>query len=357
MKIQSKFVLFSKTSLTKQVIVVLLFNTIIALLINRFVGRANFYHNFIISQLIGISIFLCLHSVYRFRYYYFHKTDRKFSVTFVSLILGTIIGVSFATIYIVSASRVTITDFLASSYDNFIQNLLIGLLFGSVIIYFFMSRENLLNAKAKLQEYKLSILDNEKRMIESKLKLLQSQIEPHFLFNTLSNIIGLIEKEPTRSKTMLESLTRYLRATLNYTRQESAVIEDELNMITAYLNIFKERMGERLKYKIDIDKKLYQYPFPPMLLQPIVENAIKHGLESSIEGGSIKISGQYYKNKIRLIVEDTGSGLEQESGKGVGLSNVQQRLKALFGESATLILHNRQETGLRVIIELPHDCN
>jgi LytS/YehU family sensor histidine kinase len=217
-----------------------------------------------------------------------------------------------------------------------------------------MSRESLFNATAEIQENKLSLLASEKTIIESELKLLQSQIEPHFLFNTLSNVIGLIEVDPTRSKSMLESLTHYLRATLDYTRRESAIIEDEIKMITAYLDIFKERMGKRLTYQIDITPKLYHQPFAPMLLQPIVENAITHGIEPLINGGHILITGQLINDMIKLTIEDNGNGITQDSGNGVGLTNVQQRLKAIYGENAVLELQNNDPHGLRVTFEIPY---
>jgi len=349
----SRFVLFTSISFTRQLLMVMLFNAIVALIIYRLVAEAEFIFNLIISELIGLSVFSCLHAVYRIRFYYSKRNNTRFSFTLLALVLGSIMGVLFASTFVILMIDISAADFMIKHYDNIIQNVLFGLIFGAVIIHYLMSHESLSKATSELQKHKLSIVENEKTIIESQLKLLQSQIEPHFLFNTLSNIIGLIDREPARSKIMLESLTHYLRATVDYTRRDSAVIEDEIKMISAYLDIFKERMGARLQYEIDVDQELYNLPLSPMLLQPIVENAIKHGLEPKLEGGFIQITGNYNNNKIIFNIEDNGCGIEQESGDGVGLTNVQQRLKAMYGDRAAITLQNIKPRGLRVSIEIP----
>ncbi|MFV2056551.1 MAG: sensor histidine kinase [Thiohalomonadales bacterium] len=355
LKKSSTFVLFSSISIVKQFTITLLFNSVIAFLLYRLLFEDSFLNNLIVSQLIGLSIFGSLHGVYQFRHHYFQQSNISFAVTLLSLIIGSVAGVSLVAIFSVIVNGITITDFFIARYDLVFQYLFFAFLFGAVIIHYFMSRETLSRATIELQEHKLSILANEKTIVEGELKLLQSQIEPHFLINTLSNVIGLIENEPRRSKILLESLSHYLRATLEYTRRDSAVIKDELNMITAYLDIFKERMGDRLKFNIEVDQQLYHLPFAPMLLQPIVENAIRHGIDPLINGGEIFIKGRYDNQKIIFLIEDNGGGLEQESGDGVGLTNVQQRLKALYGNEASLDLQNTQPTGLRVTIAIPHE--
>ena len=352
---QTRFKLFSNMPFAAVLVLTLLFNALIATVVTASIEGSDFFANLILSQIIGLSILCSLQVIYELRYRYTQKTNMNFMLTITSLMVGAIIGVTIVWYFSARSAGVNILDAVAIDYRNIIQNLFLGLIFGSIIVNFFMSREKLAKAKAELQQHKITLLDNEKRMLESELKLLQSQIEPHFLFNTLSNIIGLIEKNPLRGKTMLESLTHYLRATLEYSRVDSATLEDELRMVKVYLDIFKERMGKRLQYTIDVDKELYRKPFPPMLLQPIVENSIKHGLESLVDGGCINILGDRTANKARFIVEDSGIGLNQEVGSGVGLSNVQQRLKALYGDMATLILEENQPSGLRVVIEFPNE--
>ncbi|NOX92167.1 MAG: hypothetical protein GXP18_06880 [Gammaproteobacteria bacterium] len=347
MKKKNIYTLIESVSFTQQLLLTIIFNTVIALLIYTTYPNNVFTRNFMVSQTIGLSIFGVFHSVYylRFRLQYHCNLTLFWSV--LTLMAGALIGVS--VVFLLSA------DLMGSYTKNIIPNLLTGIIFGTIIINYFSSRVRISNAESELQKHRITLLDGEKRMLESNLKCLQSQIEPHFLFNTLSNIIGLIDKNPARGKAMLQSLTHYLRATLEYTRIDSATLEDELKMVEAYLAIYKERMGHRLQYKINVPDTMRSISFPPMLLQPLVENAVKHGLESQVKGGYVNIVDLYKHDTINLAVEDSGIGLKDEIGKGVGLANVQQRLNALYGEQASLSLENNQPTGLRVIIEVPRE--
>jgi LytS/YehU family sensor histidine kinase len=127
-----------------------------------------------------------------------------------------------------------------------------------------------------------------------------------------------------------------------------------MEMIQAYLSIFKVRMGDRLSYEIDLPKYLEAIAFPPMLIQPLVENAIKHGLEPRVDGGEIRISGRQKDGLLRLVVADTGSGFLQERDSGMGLSTIRQRLQSIYGNSGRLILEENQPHGLKAVIEVPH---
>jgi sensor histidine kinase YesM len=231
---------------------------------------------------------------------------------------------------------------------------ILGLLFGSIISYFFVSRDTISATKALVQEERIKRLTSEKKAVESNLKLLQAQIEPHFLFNTLSNILSLLETDLEKGKCMLEDLIHYLRTSLSKTREDTTTIGQEIEMIRAYMNIFKVRMGDRLRYKMDIPDNLKNLPFSPMLIQPLVENAIKHGLEPKIEGGEVSISGEKIGETLRLEIADTGVGFYEESALGTGLSNIRERLQSLYGENGRLILEENRPCGLKAIIEVPH---
>jgi len=237
----------------------------------------------------------------------------------------------------------------------FIQILFIGILFGTIITYFFFSRERIFQTEAQLQQEQIKSLTLEKETLETHLKLLQAQIEPHFLFNTLSTILSLLESEPERGKAMLEDLTRYLRASLSRTRGKMTTLAQELDLVRAYLDIYKVRMGQRLYYTIDVPNTLREARFPPMLVQPLVENAIRHGLEHKVEGGEILVKVQDHANGFRLIVADTGCGLVEDSVTGFGLANVRERLEALYDGKARLILEDNQPSGLKVTMEIPHE--
>jgi sensor histidine kinase YesM len=137
-------------------------------------------------------------------------------------------------------------------------------------------------------------------------------------------------------------------------RDEKATLGQEMEMIQAYLSIFKVRMGDRLHFRIDLPKSLERISFPPMLIQPLVENAIKHGLEPKVDGGDIFISGENKDGVLRLEVVDTGIGFKEERKSGMGLSNIRERLLSLYGNSGRLILEERQPHGLKATIEVPY---
>jgi sensor histidine kinase YesM len=167
------------------------------------------------------------------------------------------------------------------------------------------------------------------RITEAQLKLLQGQIEPHFLFNTLANVQSLIDFDPERAKLMLERFTDYLRSSLGQLRGEQTTLAQEFAMLEAYLGLMQLRMGERLQTRLALPADLSGTQLPPLLLQPLVENAIHHGLEPKIEGGTVTVSALRADDQLVLEVSDDGQGLDgprRRSGNGVALDNIRARL-------------------------------
>jgi len=322
------------------------FDTIIAIFLYAIKFTDEFITVFIISQCIGLSSCSCVLLIHNF----IQKAKPVFQAILVgvALVVGTIIG---------SYSGLAISGLSSSELfeeHGLFQLLFLGILFGSIITYIFSSRERIAATEAQIQEEKIKRLTSEKKAAEANLKLLQAQVEPHFLFNTLSNILSLLDSDPKRGKSMLVDFIHYLRASLSKIRKEQATLGQEMEMIQAYLSIFKVRMGDRLTYKIDLPKHLEAISFPPMLVQPLVENAIKHGLEPRVEGGEIRINGMEKDGVLRLEVTDTGNGFLQERDSGMGLSNIRERLSSMYGNSGRLILEENQPHGLKAIIEVPH---
>jgi sensor histidine kinase YesM len=179
--------------------------------------------------------------------------------------------------------------------------------------------------------------------VQAQLRLLQAQIEPHMLFNTLANLQGLIDLDPERASTMLDQLIAYLRATLGVSRTESTTLEQEFAAMQAYLGLMQVRMGERLAFRLDLPSSLRAVRLPPLLLQPLVENAIVHGLEPKIDGGEVLIRAEAHGGLLALTVTDNGLGL-REAGDGVsraggvGVATTRARLQALYGERASVLL-------------------
>jgi signal transduction histidine kinase len=197
----------------------------------------------------------------------------------------------------------------------------------------------------------------------ARLDLLQSQLEPHMLFNTLANLRALIAADPARAQEMLDRLIAFLRATLAASRQATHPLADEFARIDDYLALMKVRMGDRLHAHTALSPELGAIAVPPLLLQPLVENAIKHGLEPQRGPGELRVSAARDGGVLVLTVIDTGRGLEAaaaarsrdpvDTGSGFGLAQVRERLQTLHGDAARFTLAPRAEGGTRAEIRLP----
>jgi LytS/YehU family sensor histidine kinase len=203
----------------------------------------------------------------------------------------------------------------------------------------------------------LRIVSNEKQAVQAQLRLLQAQIEPHFLFNTLATVQTQIKRSPESASTMLEHLIGYLRQSLTASRAEQGTLAQEFDRLRDYLALLKMRMGERLQTTLTLDPALADHPFAPMLLQPLVENAIRHGLEPKVEGGSLSLSAAPLAGgeRWRITLTDTGLGFgahPDSAGTGLGLSHVRERLALLYDGRAELSVADAAP-GTRITIDLP----
>lgn len=222
-------------------------------------------------------------------------------------------------------------------------------------------RERVARIEREHQEARLRAEVVERQALQAQLRLLQAQVEPHMLFNTLANLQGLIALDPDRASLMLDQLIQYLRATLGASRSESTTLEQEFAAMDAYLGLMGVRMGERLAYRLELPPPLRAARLPPLLLQPLVENAIVHGLEPKIEGGDILITAEARDGVLEITVRDSGLGLRQGAdgqasthrGGGVGVSTTRERLQVLYGERAAVVLAPAQPEGTIVRLTLP----
>jgi LytS/YehU family sensor histidine kinase len=188
--------------------------------------------------------------------------------------------------------------------------------------------------------------------LQAELKLLQAQVEPHFLFNTLANLRQLVQTGSRDALPMLDHLIQYLRTALPELRAESSTVGREAQLARAYLEIMRLRMGGALEVAVDVPAELAQVPFPPLLLITLVENAIKHGV-APVGRGRIGVRAEERDGSVRVLVEDDGRGLAEPIGRGVGLNNVRERLRGLYGDAARLELRGRVPSGTVATIELP----
>lgn len=341
---------FQAQPLYAQLGFVMLFNTAIAVFFSLVLKESRFWTSLIGSQCVGLTVFF---SFLVFGNFYELKGWR----IVIPLSLGAVLGVSLSIIVSGLMNGMQLTAMgtaLAPNLDKVLVNLFVAFFFGIIILYFFLSRERHHHASNALKEVQIKNLDHRKLIAETQLQLLQAQVEPHFLFNSLSNVISLIETDPARARLMLESLTRYLRSSLSRSHEQDGTLKDEVDLIENYLKIIQIRMGDRLAYKINIPDNLLGQPFPIMLLQPLVENAIHHGLEPMAKGGQIRVDARQQADVIRISVIDNGCGLTDDNLSGFGLYNVRQRLQSLFGESGKLTLENNTPQGVCASIEIPY---
>ena len=318
----------------------MLFNTAIAGLLTAVGYGGSFWISFVFSQCIGLSIYainatvMCRVGDVRQRWLILVLTfpgSIVFGVTLASWITG-------------------VGDW---SDPKAWVSVVLGLFFGGIgtITYFLSQRIEKLDAEVK--QRRLTEMESERRQMEAQLKMLQAQIEPHFLFNTLANVSSLIDSDPVLAKTLLERLNDWLRIALVRARSEQATLGDELEMLENYLQILKIRFGERLRWSVDVAEDAKRLAFPPMLLQPLVENAVRHGIEPKIGGGEIAIRTNSDKTTLCIEVSDSGVGLIGDEGGGAGLVNVRARLAALFGDAGQLLLENNTHGGVTATLELP----
>jgi len=200
----------------------------------------------------------------------------------------------------------------------------------------------------------------ERDATEAKLKLLETQLEPHMLFNTLANLRVLITTDPPRAVAMLDRLNSYLRATLSGSRALAHPLAAEFDLLRDYLELMSVRMGDRLVYTLELPDALRNAAVPPLLLQPLVENAIQHGLEPKVGGGSITVRATERDAMLVIEVSDTGVGLSPQEastldapGRGFGLSQVRERLATAFGNRGGIELKANPAGGTCAIATLP----
>jgi LytS/YehU family sensor histidine kinase len=228
--------------------------------------------------------------------------------------------------------------------------MLIGLFFGLIGAVALLLAERI---AAEVQQHQLLKSETARRAVEAHLKLLQAQIEPHFLFNTLANVGSLIDSDPALAKRLLERLNDWLRVALARARSDASTLGDELDMLENYLQIMHIRFGERLRWRIEAPAEARRVVFPPMLLQPLVENAVRHGIEPKLGGGEIGIRASLDGVGLRLEVCDSGMGLTAGTCGGAGLVNVRARLASLFGTAGSLTLNGNAEGGASATLSLP----
>lgn len=196
-----------------------------------------------------------------------------------------------------------------------------------------------------------------RELAESQLRLLRAQIEPHFLFNTLGAVQQLAQQGAPRAAELTGNLIDFLRSSMRDMRSEQVSLAAEFGLVESYLKVMQVRLGERLRFGLQLPRALEQVQLPTMILLTLVENAIKHGIEPALRGGEVTVSAQALEGALRIRVQDGGVGMstlpEPDGGGGTGLENVRHRLRLVYGDAASLRLHDG-DPGLIADVIIPH---
>ncbi|CAG9266492.1 Autolysin sensor kinase [Paraburkholderia unamae] len=339
-------------------VIVVIGNALIAFALTAAgIGKGKgFFDNFVFSEAIGISIMLLL-GVGRFVLQRRNAltVPRLALVMVLAIVFGAALGRGIASLLLgldvrrtFAAKDLALTGWIALSAT------LIATWYG-------WSRTRIAELSEQVARTAWQKEAAERTALGARLQALQAQIEPHFLFNTLATLDSLIASDPPRARELLASLNRFLRATLEASRTQSETLALQFAVLESMLAVHAMRLGPRLAYAFDLPRDCVKLAVPPMLLQPLVENALKHGIQGAVQGGRIDVSARRDGSHVELSVADTGAGFGATpgtQGAGVGLANVRERLAALYGENASLTLIENAPHGLIARVRLPaHDAD
>src|SRR6266567_353448 len=313
-----------------------------------------FWHPFITAQSVGLSIAYAVNAAQPWESA--HPLRRLIGAA----ASGTVVGMLFLLVikgYLIGDPEYHVGDLHGhGAPGHFVSTAVSGLVMGLCVSLFFLLKIRDARARAAMLKAEADRNLLSKQAIEAELKLMQAQVEPHFLFNTLASVQFLTESDPPKAGQMLSHLIAYLRSALPQLRSNSTTLGQESALAQAYLSIMQMRMGTRLRFAIDIPEELRAHRFPPMLLMSLVENAVRHGIEPQADGGTVRLEARHDGRRVTVSLVDDGRGLGAKIGNGVGLTNLRGRLAALYADQARFTLEELAPHGARATVELPYDA-
>jgi signal transduction histidine kinase len=305
----------------------------------------------VFHESVGLTMMACVLLLLRMRAFARFKPITRWLLTGVIAIpIGFVVGHQFA--FLLLGEPLRMVGYLSVSLIPVLFTLVVG----GLGLHSFATREQLAKEAAARSEA-------QRLAVESQLRLLRAQLEPHMLFNTLANLRSLVREDVDRAESMIDQLIVYLRSALAASQTESVPLVREFAQLRAYLDIMSLRMGPRLTYRLELPAALEDTAVPPMLLQPLVENAIKHGLEPKVGAGSIEVVARAAASGIEIRVSDSGLGLPADeddrpssrpANTSYGLQHVRDRLRVVYGPAARLSLERRDPTGVCAVVFIPN---
>jgi signal transduction histidine kinase len=304
----------------------------------------------VFHECVGLTMMACVLVLVRTRRFNrFKPVLRWLLIGLVAIPVGYFVGHQFAFIALGEPMR------MVGHQQISLIPILFTVLVGGIVLHYFATRETLSKEAAARSEA-------QRLAVEAQLRLLRAQLDPHMLFNSLANVRALVREDVDRAESMIDQLIVYLRSALAASQTESVTLSREFAQLRAYLDIMALRMGPRLSYRLELPAQLERTEMPPMLLQPLVENAIKHGLEPKVGHGSIEVVARAIPAGIEIRVSDSGLGLPADEDDGpstrpatasYGLQHVRDRLRVIYGPAARLSLERRDPTGVCAVVFIP----
>jgi sensor histidine kinase YesM len=304
----------------------------------------------VFHESVGLTMMACVFVLLRTRRFdRFKPALRWLLIGLIAIPVGYFVGHQFAFIALGEPMR------MVGHQQIGLIPILFTVLVGGIALNYFATRETLAKeATARSEAQRLAV--------EAQLRLLRAQLDPHMLFNSLANVRSLVREDVDRAESMIDQLIVYLRSALAASQTESVTLSREFAQLRAYLDIMALRMGPRLSYQLELPAELERTEVPPMLLQPLVENAIKHGLEPKVGHGSIEVVACRMPAGIEIRISDSGLGLPtaedddpcaRPGNTSYGLQHVRDRLRVIYGPAARLSLERRHPTGVCAVVSIP----
>ena len=300
----------------------------------------------VFHECVGLTMMACVFVLLRsHRFDRFKPALRWLLIGLIAIPVGYFLGHQFAFVVLGEPMR------MVGHQQISLIPILFTVLAGGIALNYFATRETLAReATARSEAQRLAV--------EAQLRLLRAQLDPHMLFNSLANVRSLVREDVDRAESMIDQLIVYLRSALAASQTESVALSREFAQLRAYLEIMALRMGPRMGYALELPDALREVSVPPMLLQPLVENAVKHGIEPKVGAGRIDIEARSVDGTVEITVSDTGLGLPPDDappGEGstsYGLIHVRQRLAAAYGPQASLTLQRREPQGVCATVRI-----
>ena len=312
---------------------------------NKLIPQRDIIANLIFSIIITLSI---TNAIYLFSCFWQSKNKPKWHFILIFYgcsLLGMLIGIELS--YLVMAGIFHMPFHFLGHFTDYRFNFLVVLVV-STIIYFYRLQQATMDAR--LHEKELDLVKVKQLITQAELQTLQSKINPHFLYNSLNSIASLIHEDADKAEDMTLKLSKLFRYSINSSQENMATIAEEMEIVNTYLAIEKVRFGDRLSFTDNVAESVKNIRIPRFLIQPLVENALKHGLNDMAQNGELKISIKKEGDSIAIAITDNGKPFPVELDMGYGLQSTYDKLTLLYGENYQVQIANSPEKQIRILI-------